>query len=138
MSNKDKLIVAYAHLMELQGSCSYETMNKLNISDLTIKQIGYITMMDKIEYLTTSSLARELNLSKPTVTEMVKKFIYLDCVYKVQCSQDKRVSYLHLTAKGKTIANIERIKMEKLIELMVNSLEDDDIETLVQILNKIG
>ncbi len=137
MSNKDKLIIAYAHLMELQGSCCYETMNNLNISDLTIKQIEYITRMDKIEYLTTSSLARELNLSKPTVTEMVKKFIYMDCVYKVQCSKDKRVSYLHLTAKGKTIANIERVKMEKLIELMVESLEDDDIEALVRILNKI-
>lgn len=137
MGNKDKLIVAFAHLMELQGSCSYETMSTLNIADLTIKQIEYITMMDKIECLTTSSLARELNLSKPTVTEMVKKFIYLDCVYKVQCSKDKRVSYIRLTQKGKTIANIERVKMEKLIELMISSLEDDDIETLVHILNKI-
>lgn len=138
MSNKDKLILAYAHLMELQGSCSYETIDKVNLSDLTIKQIEYITMMDKIESLTTSSLAKELNLSKPTVTEMVKKFIYLDCVYKVQCSQDKRVSYIHLTPKGKTIANIEQVKMEKLIELIVDSLEEDDVETLVAILNKIG
>ncbi|MDD3027114.1 MAG: MarR family winged helix-turn-helix transcriptional regulator [Erysipelotrichaceae bacterium] len=137
MGNKDKLIVAFAHLMELQGSCSYETMSTLNIADLTIKQIEYITMMDKIECLTTSSLARELNLSKPTVTEMVKKFIYLDCVYKVQCSKDKRVSYIRLTPKGKTIANIERVKMEKLIELMIGSLEEADIETLVRILNKI-
>lgn len=137
MDNRENLKNAYYHLMKVKGSCCLDTMDHLNISDLTIKQIEYITILDQIDVLTTSVIARELKLSKPTVTEMMKKFIKMDCVYKVKCSQDKRISYIHLTEKGKTIANLEQIKMESLIDVMMERLDDEDIMTLIRILNKI-
>lgn len=137
MNKRENLKNAYYHLMKIKGSCGLETMNQLNISDLTLKQIEYITIMDTLDILTTSAIAQELNLSKPTVTEMVKKFVKLDCVYKVQCVNDRRISYIHLTEKGKIIANLETVKMEMLIDAMIERLDDDDIADLIRILNRL-
>lgn len=87
--------------------------------------------------MTISQLAEELGLSKPTVTEMVKKFIRLDYIKKEQCTRDARVYYLFLTEKGRMIARLEEIANEQFIKRVKNSLDEDDINLLIEILLKI-
>ena len=95
--------------MRIKTECRFCVIEKYNISQLTLKQIEYLKKFDEHEYVTISQLAEDLNLSKPSITEMVKKFIQLDCVKKEQCSHDARVYYLFLTEKGKRIARLEQI-----------------------------
>ncbi|MDD3632152.1 MAG: MarR family transcriptional regulator [Atribacterota bacterium] len=112
-------------------------MNKHKIPELTLKQIEYLKKFDKRENTTISQLAEELGLSKPTVTEMVKKFIRLDCVQKEQCSQDARVYYLFLTEKGKIIARLEQITDDNFAKKVESRLSKEDINLLIEILLKI-
>jgi DNA-binding MarR family transcriptional regulator len=97
----------------------------------------YLKSLDKTCGVTTSRLAEILDLSKPTVTEMVKKFIKMDVVYKQSCPADGRVYYLKLTEKGQHIVDLGAMTNGYLAGRLFESLNEDDINTLITILMKI-
>lgn len=137
MDKEDKLYETYKSLMEVKGQCSCNLINELNMSELTLRQIEYIKKIGKYEYITISKLADILDLSKPSITQMVKKFIKLDCVYKEQCNEDGRVQFIYLTDRGKDIAEFEDLAMKKLIEKIVSNIDEKEIDVLIEILIKI-
>lgn len=137
MDRKDKLYETYKSLMEVKGECSYNLINELNMSELTLRQIEYIKKIGKYEYITISKLADILDLSKPSITQMVKKFIKLDCVYKEQCNEDGRVQFIYLTDRGKDIAEFEDLAMKKLIEKIISNIDEREVDILIEILIKI-
>ncbi|MCJ7649221.1 MAG: MarR family winged helix-turn-helix transcriptional regulator [Candidatus Lokiarchaeota archaeon] len=132
-----KLCSVFDGFMQIKTECRFCVIDKYNVSELTIKQIEYLKKFDEHEYVTISQLAEDLNLSKPSITEMVKKFIKLDCVKKEQCSHDARVYYLFLTEKGKGIARIEQITNEDFIRRVENCLNEEDISLLIELLSKV-
>lgn len=137
MKNKEKLYQAAIDIMKVKGQCSCDIIEDLNLSELTVKQIQYIKIINKHQKITISELAQILNLSKPSVTEMIKKFINLDCVCKQQCDKDKRVQYIHLTERGKNIANITKLEIMKLVDRMIYSLNEEEVLVLINLLSKI-
>jgi DNA-binding MarR family transcriptional regulator len=132
-----KLYSVFDGFMQIKTECRFCVIEKYNISQLTLKQIEYLKKFDEHEYVTISQLAEDLNLSKPSITEMVKKFIQLDCVKKEQCSHDARVYYLFLTEKGKRIARLEQIANEDFIKRVKNCLSEEDISLLIELLSKV-
>jgi DNA-binding MarR family transcriptional regulator len=133
----DELYETYSELIKIKGECSCKLIDELNMSELTLRQIEYIKKFDRCDYVTTSELAKILELSKPSVTEMIKKFIKLECIYKQKCNEDGRVYYLHLTEKGRCIARFEELTVRKLVDRILDSLEEDEIKTLISLLSKI-
>lgn len=123
--------------MEIKGECSYNLIDELNMSELTFRQIEYIRKISKYEYITISELAEILNISKPSITQMIKKFEKLDCVYKKQCKEDGRVQYIYLTDKGRNIAEFENLTIQKLVEKIVIHIDENEINILIDILLKI-
>ena len=123
--------------MQIKTECRFQVIHKYDIPHFTIKQIEYLKKFDGRQYITISQLAEELSLSKPSITEMVKKFIQLDCLKKERCSHDARVYYLFLTDKGKRIARLEQIANEQFIRRMGKSLNEEEINLLIEILFKI-
>ena len=123
--------------MRIKTECRFCIVEKYDISELTLKQIEYLKKFDEREYITISQLAKLLNLSKPSITEMVKKFIKLDCVKKEQCNHDARVYYLFLTEKGKRIARLEQIAEEDFVRRVEDCLSDEDISLLIELLSKV-
>ena len=112
-------------------------MNKYNISEFTIKQIEYLKRFDGQEYVTISQLAKDLGLSKPSITEMVKRFIKLNCIKREQCHHDGRVYYLFLTEKGRRIARLDQLANEHFFRKVKQCLNDEDINVLIEILVKV-
>ncbi len=137
MKEHHTLFSVFNRFMLVKTECRYNVINKHKISGLTLKQIEYLKLFDKKENVTISQLARELGLSKPTVTEMVKKFIRLDCVQKEQCRHDARVYYLFLTEKGKMIARLEQITNDYFVKRVENCLSKEEIDLLIEILLKV-
>jgi DNA-binding MarR family transcriptional regulator len=123
--------------MKVKGECSCKLIDELNMSELTLRQIEYIKKIGKYDSITISGLAEILNLSKPSITEMVKKFIKLDCVYKKQCEEDGRVQYIYLTERGECIARFEDLEIKRLIAKIIESLDDGEINILISILLKV-
>ena len=137
MDREDKLYETYKHLMEIKGECSYNLINELNMSELTLRQIEYIKEIKKYDYITISELADILDLSKPTITQMIKRFIKLNCVYKEQCNNDGRVQYIYLTDRGSNIAEFEDLAIKKLISKITSNIDENELDILIDILLKI-
>jgi DNA-binding MarR family transcriptional regulator len=112
-------------------------LNDFNLAELSLKQMDYLKSLNKSCGVTTSQLAETLDLSKPTVTEMVKKFTKMDLVYKQSCPADGRVYYLKLTDKGQHVVDMGTMTNDYLAEKLISSLDEDDINTLIEILMKI-
>jgi DNA-binding MarR family transcriptional regulator len=101
-------------------------------------QVEYLKVIDRHEYITISQLATEVHNSKPTVTELVKKFTAQDCVYKVKCHQDGRKAYLKLTDRGLKIARMEENVLKDLTQKILDRLTQEEVETLIFLFEKLG
>ena len=137
MTEKKELAKAIEKLFHLKSECHLQMVEDLGISDISLKQLNNIKHFKGENGITASQLAKDLNITKPTVTEMVKHFVKLGFVYKEDCPTDKRVHYLKLTEKGQKIANIGELTTNYLAERVSLKLDKRDLKTIIEILNKI-
>jgi DNA-binding MarR family transcriptional regulator len=137
MELREQLENGIARLMELKGQCYMHIIDEYDLSELSLKQIAYLKKFRADKGITTSQLAEDLELSKPTVTEMVKKFIKMKYVYKETCEIDGRVHYLKLTDQGKNIANVEKLTFKDMVDKLHEKLDEEDLKTLIKLLEKI-
>jgi DNA-binding MarR family transcriptional regulator len=63
--------------------------------------------------------------------------VSMECVYRERSHDDGRVLYIRLTDKGRRIARAEENALSRLIERLRDSLDEDDMDVLVQIIRKI-
>jgi DNA-binding MarR family transcriptional regulator len=137
MEKKEHLLIVFEKLVKIKSECSCEIFSECGLSDITVKQIGYLKAIDEYEEVTFSRLAKITRNSKPTITEMVNKFVKMDCVCKERSLDDGRIYYIRLTEKGQMIARAENRALMKLIEKIADSLNDDEMDALIDILGKI-
>jgi DNA-binding MarR family transcriptional regulator len=58
-------------------------------------------------------------------------------VYREPCRDDGRILYIRLTDKGKMIAQAEQAALRRVIERMINSLDEDELDFLIRVLQKV-
>jgi len=134
---KEHLLLVFEKLINTKSECSCEILSQCGLSDITIKQIGYLKIIDEHGDVTFSRLAKITRNSKPTITEMVNKFMKMDCVYKEKSPEDGRIFYIRLTEKGRRIARAEENALLRVIEKMAGSLDEKEIDTLIDLLEKV-
>ena len=124
-------------LFRIRNECSCTVFSECGLSDMTVKQIAYLKAIDEEGEVTFSRLAEITRNSKPTITEMINKFVRMDCVYRERCEDDGRILYIRLTEKGRKLAQAERIALHGLIEQVMDSLDDHEMDLLIEILQKV-
>jgi DNA-binding MarR family transcriptional regulator len=135
---KEHLYVVFENLLKIKNGCSCEVFSECGLSDITVKQIGYLKTIDEHGEVTFSGLAKITRNSKPTITEIINKFVRMECVYRDRCPDDGRIYYIRLTEKGQMIARSEKHALLKMIEKMEDSLDEDEMDTLIHILSKLN
>jgi DNA-binding MarR family transcriptional regulator len=68
---------------------------------------------------------------------MVNRFVRMECVYREPCRDDGRILYIRLTDKGKKIAQAEHAALHRVIERMIGSLDEHELDLLIGILQKV-
>jgi len=136
MDKRESVLDAINKLHQLLSACSTEATQNLGVMDFKVSQIHQLKTIDQHKHLTFSQFAKILNVTKPSVTEIVNKLIRLDCISKHQCTEDGRIYYIYLT--GKSIARQESLRNKKLRDMILNILEEDEVETFVNLINKIA
>ena len=124
-------------LIAIRNECSSQIFAECDLGEMTVKQIAYLRAIDGHADVTFSRLAEITGTSKPTVTEMVNKFVRMECVYRERCPGDGRIAYIRLTEKGRMIAEAEQNALSRMIERMTQTLDDAEIDLLVKILGKV-
>ncbi len=134
---EEHLLEALENLFRTRHECSCTVFSECGLSDLTVRQVAYLKIIDEQGDITFSRLAEITRNSKPTITEMINKFVRMECVYRERCPEDGRVLYIRLTDKGQKIAKAEQAALRRMIERMMDSLDDQEQELLVRILQKV-
>jgi DNA-binding MarR family transcriptional regulator len=97
----------------------------------------YLETIDLLHNPNITELARSLRLSKPTVKVAVDKLIERDFLYKVRSDEDRRSAHLHLTEKGKLINQMHDYSHKRIAESFIRKLNPEEVETLIELLNKV-
>ncbi|MGB9131074.1 MAG: MarR family winged helix-turn-helix transcriptional regulator [Methanosarcina sp.] len=134
---KEHLFIVFENLIRIKSGCSCEIFSECGLSDITVKQIGYLKIIDEYGEVTFSRLAKITRNSKPTITEMINKFVKMECVHREKSPDDGRIYYIRLTEKGQIIARSEEKALLKLIEKLAESLDEREMDTLIRILEKV-
>ena len=137
MDREEHLLKVIENILRLKNECSCTIFSECGLSDLTVRQIAYLKAIAEQDDVTFSRLAEITNNSKPTITEMINKFVRMECVYREPCSDDGRILYIRLTDKGQKIAKADHHALRRVIERMMNSLDEDETDLLIGILQKV-
>lgn len=137
VDREEHLFEVIENLLRLKNECSCTIFSECGLSDLTVRQIAYLKAIAEQDEVTFSRLAEITNNSKPTITEMINKFVRMECVYREPCPDDGRILYIRLTDKGQKIAKADHYAMRRVIERMMNSLDEDETDLLIGILQKV-
>ena len=138
MSDKfAELYRAYQKLMTIKGECKDKVCDLHGVAEMTVKQINYLKIIDNCDNITFSMLAEKTKITKPSVSDLINKLKDFGCVYKEPCTEDKRVSFIRLTEKGINIARHEETAVKNLMKRMMDSLNEKEIEKLIQTFNKV-
>lgn len=134
---KNELYQAYRKLLQMEEGFHKEEACECQAQDMTIKQVYYLRIIDENNRVTFSQLAQETRNSKPTITELISKFISMGCVYRERSSEDRRVFYIYLTPKGQSIARAQEKTHFMLVDRISNNLTNEELEQFITLLNKI-
>jgi len=137
MDNEEQLCEVFETLFRMKNECSCTIFSECGLSDMTVKQIAYLKAIDQQGEVTFSRLAEITRNSKPTITEMINKFVRMECVYRKPSADDGRILYIRLTEKGQMIAQAEQAALRRMIERMMDSLDEDEMDLLIGILRKV-
>jgi len=135
--HNEHLLEALERLLMLKNECSCSIFSECGLSDMTVRQIAYLKAISGQGDVTFSRLAEITKNSKPTITEMVNRFVRMDCVYREPCRDDGRILYIRLTDKGKTVASAEEEALRRVVERMVDSLDEHELDLLIRLLSKV-
>ena len=137
MDREEHLLEVFENLIRIKNECSCTIFSECGLSDMTVKQIAYLKAIDEQGEVTFSRLAEITRNSKPTITEMINKFVRMECVYRQRCPDDGRILYIHLTDKGKKVAQAEKYALRQVIERMIHSLDEHELDLVDEILRKV-
>jgi DNA-binding MarR family transcriptional regulator len=137
MSPEKLLLDALLKFKAQNEQCYRELSNEINISELKVKQFHYVELIYTNRPLTFSRFAEILEITKPSVTNIVNQLIKLGIVYKKQCNRDGRRYYVELSEKGKKIVQFHNLQQQRLAKRIIEALNEEEIGIFVGLINKI-
>ena len=137
-TQEEHLFEALENLLRVKNECSCKILSECGLSDMTVRQIAYLKTIDEQGQITFSRLAEITRNSKPTISEMIDKFVRMECVYRERSPDDRRVIYIRLTDRGQQIARAEHQALRRVIDQMAESLDEHEQQILARLLEKIG
>jgi DNA-binding MarR family transcriptional regulator len=134
MSN---LTEAISYISDLVEKVLEETISQADFTDLTQQQLRYLQVIFRMKNPTLTELARELDLTKPTVTVLADKLVEKGYIKRVKSDQDRRSMHLHIDKKGTKIEALREIAYERMAEKISSGLSETETAILTELLRKI-
>jgi DNA-binding MarR family transcriptional regulator len=122
------------HFAELEAQALQES----ELTDLSMKQVVYLETISRMDSPTFSDLARELHVSKPSVTAIYTKLHEKGYINKVQSAEDKRTFTIHLTEKGSSLQKVHEHLHQKIARYFASVLSAEELAQLGDLLQKVA
>ena len=118
---------------ELQSAMVKEA----GFSDLSLRQINILDIIQGLQNPTPTELAHELKISKPSVSAAIDRLETAGYIRKVDSDEDRRSYHLHLTQKGQIFSQAHNETHRHLAQFIIRNLEAEDVKQLVRLVGKI-
>jgi DNA-binding MarR family transcriptional regulator len=117
-----------------------ERMLKHSTLDLSISELDMLETVGAYgeKGCTISDIARDNNVTLPTVTVAIKRLEAKGYVEKNRCKQDGRVVYVILTRLGKKADAAHRYFHERMVRSFIKDVDQEERELLLRALNNLG
>ncbi|MBP5696650.1 MAG: MarR family transcriptional regulator [Treponema sp.] len=90
------------------------------------------------EKLTMKDIASIINRDKSTTTVLIKKLLDKGLVKQESSSDDKRIKYITLTAKGKKLNTLTSSISKDLLKVCYKNFSEEEKQTLLSLLSKVS
>lgn len=134
---RERIYEAVRKFNSLGQECNLELSDRLGMSELQLNQLHYLKIIDRHVDITFGKFAEILQVTRPSVTGIVNKLVRLNVVEKKRCTADKRIFYIQLTEKGRNIARLPFLAEQRVVDMIVTALDDQEIETFIKIIKKL-
>lgn len=111
----------------------------LNVEDsnITRRHFAILGTLDRVGVLPVSEIGKRLLISRPQMTYLVDKLIGLGMVERLPDKNDRRITNLTLTSKGKTVLEENRQSLRHNMIQKLSRLKKEELEELSASLRKI-
>lgn len=106
------------------------------IAELSMRQLLYLNTILQMGHPTFSDLAKELSVSKPSVTAIVGTLIKKGFVEKVQDHEDLRTFHIVTTPKATELDQRHQMIHKELATRLAEKLNTDEVDQLATLLAK--
>jgi DNA-binding MarR family transcriptional regulator len=106
-------------------------------TELSLRQISCLDLIQRLEEPTPSNLARELGITKPSVSALVARLLETGFIRKERSHADRRSFHLHLTARGSEMMHAHQRVHEALAQHLLAGLDERQQEQLVALVTKV-
>jgi len=131
----NKIIVGFERISEVFKILLWEKAKLVGLSPIQIQILIFITY-HKIELCNVSHLAKEFNITKPTISDAIRVLDKKGMITKDFSSKDSRSYYIRLSNSGKNIiAEIQNFANP--LKNQLKSIQQIDLENLFATLSKL-
>lgn len=134
--------MAISQLFEKINQCYQKFLKEYEFSDeyseISLNAYLYLRKIYSLGNPTMSELAKAMEVSKPSASNMVSKMAEKGMVETRASPKDGRVCLLELTDKGKKVVEIENGADMKFFEKVREILDGEELEVLEKIFGKIA
>ncbi len=134
MSN---LLEAISCFFDLIEKVLDESISQSDFSDLTQQQFHYLQVIVRMKNPALTELARELVLTKPTVTVLVDRLAEKGYVSRIKSDDDRRSIHLQINKKGDKINALREIAYQRMAEKIQSSLSEKETAIFTELLRKL-
>ncbi len=131
------LVELVALLTRRVAELQNEAVQSTGFSDLSLRQIMYLDVIQQLENPTPTELARQLKISKPSASAAIDRLESAGYLRKVDSDDDRRSYHLHLTHKGQQFKQAHDETHQHLAQLITRNLDEQELQQLVKIAHKI-
>lgn len=131
----NKIVAGLERISEAFKVLLWEKAKALGLSPIQIQILVFINY-HKIEFCNVSHLAKEFNVTKPTISDAVRVLANKALVKKVYSSSDSRRYSITLSNRGKSVV----LEVENFANPLKNQLagiDDNDLESTFKTLSKL-
>ncbi len=97
-----------------------------------------LQLLAEEDKLTNTDIVEKLDIRPSSVSAMISKLEESGFVTKEDSQEDKRVTYILLTEKGKSLVNSAQNVGSELADSMFKDLSEDEQEKLLEIIDKLS
>jgi MarR family transcriptional regulator, organic hydroperoxide resistance regulator len=134
-SDVDQVLEAIIYLYTESRRITKELAKR---ADLTGPQLTVVKLLEQIGDLSLSSLSEKIRAQNSTVTGIIDRMEREGLVTRERSTEDRRVVYIRLTAKGHELAREIPVEPMEIFRNALESLSGQEMKDLMRIMTKVA